>query len=76
MSTFKNGYILLYFHFNSILKRPRTCSSAYGDITDFWIFEICEFYKKTQKSRYLENETLFVLQIKEFINYMIRATLL
>ena len=31
---------------------------------------------KTQKSRYLENETLSFLQIKKFINYTSRATLL
>ena len=32
-------------------------------------------FPKTQKSRYLENKTLFDLQIKEFINYTSRATL-
>ena len=31
-------------------------------------------FTKTQKSRYLENETLFFLQ-KKFINYTLRATL-
>ena len=30
---------------------------------------------KTQKSRYLENKTLFFLEIKTFINYTSRATL-
>ena len=30
---------------------------------------------KAQKSRYLENETLFFLQIKKFFNYTSRATL-
>ena len=30
---------------------------------------------KTQKSRYLENKTLFLLQIKKFLNYTSRATL-
>ena len=30
---------------------------------------------KTGKSRYLENETLFFLQIKKSINYASRATL-
>ena len=29
-----------------------------------------------QKSRYLKNETLFLIQIKKFINYTSRATLL
>ena len=33
-------------------------------------------FTKTQKSRYLENETLFYLQIKELINYTPGATLL
>ena len=32
-------------------------------------------FTKTQKSRYLENKTFF-LQIKKFINYTLRATLL
>ena len=32
-------------------------------------------FTKTQKSRYLENETLFFLQIKKFINCASRATL-
>ena len=33
-------------------------------------------FTKTQKSKNLENETLFFLQIKKFINYTSRATLL
>ena len=32
-------------------------------------------FRETQKSRYLENETLFPLQIKKSINYTSRATL-
>ena len=32
-------------------------------------------FTNTQKSRYLENETLFFLQIKTFIKYTLRATL-
>ena len=32
-------------------------------------------FTETQKSRYLENETLFSLQIKKSINYISRATL-
>ena len=31
-------------------------------------------FTKTQKSRYLENETLFFLKIKKFINYTSSAT--
>ena len=38
-------------------------------------FRIRAFYKNI-KSRYLENETLFFHQIKKFINYTSRATLL
>ena len=39
--------------------------------------EILKFvdFKKTQKSKYLENETLFFLQIKKISNYTSRATL-
>ena len=33
-------------------------------------------FTKTQKSRHLENETLFFLQIKKFFNYTARVTLL
>ena len=32
-------------------------------------------FTKTQKSRYLETETLFFLQEKQIINYASRATL-
>ena len=32
-------------------------------------------FTKTQKYRYLENETLFSLQMKKFINYTSKATL-
>ena len=31
-------------------------------------------FTKTQKSRYLENETLFFLQLKKIIDYTSRAT--
>ena len=34
--------------------------------------QILKSVDKTQKSRYLENETLFYLQIKKFINYTSR----
>ena len=33
-------------------------------------------FTKIQKPRYLENETLFLLQIKKFINCALGATLL
>ena len=32
-------------------------------------------FTESKKSRYLENETLFLLQIKKFINYTSSATL-
>ena len=32
-------------------------------------------FTKTQESRYLQNETIFFLQIKKFINSTSRATL-
>ena len=35
----------------------------------------CVDFKKTQKPRYLDNETLFFLQIKNSINYTSRVTL-
>ena len=35
-----------------------------------------EDFSKTQRSRYLEKEIKFFLQIKKFINYTLRATLL
>ena len=38
------------------------------------ILQFVDFIK-TQKSRYLENETLFLLQIKKFINCILRASL-
>ena len=33
-------------------------------------------FTKTQKSRYLKNETLFFIQMKKFIDYTSRAALL
>ena len=38
------------------------------------IFKFLDF-TKSQKPRYFENETLFFLQIKKFINYTSKATL-
>ena len=38
------------------------------------ILQSVDFIKR-QKSRYLENETLFLLQIKKIINCTLRATL-
>ena len=39
-----------------------------------WIFKFVDF-TKTQKSRDLENETLFFLQINKFVNHTSKATL-
>ena len=41
------------------------CSNIYDDVT---YFEICEDFTKTVKHKYLQNETLFFLQMKKFIN--------
>ena len=43
---------------------------VYDDVTGF---AICGFHKTT-KFRYIENETLFLLQIKKIINCILRAT--
>ena len=48
------------------------CSNAYDDITDC---EICGFHKNTKIQTSQERNTFF-LQIKKFINYTSRATLL
>ena len=40
-----------------------------------WILKSVDFIK-TQKPRYLENKTLFFLQIKKLTNYTLWATLL
>ena len=52
------------------MKLP-LCTNVYDGATDFEIFD----FTKTRKSRYLEKETLFFLQIKKVINYISRATL-
>ena len=44
------------------------CGNAYDDVKDFG-------FTNTQKSGYLENETLFFLQIKKIINYISSNTL-
>ena len=43
---------------------PSLCSNAYDDVTDFEIN-----FTKRQKFRYLENETLFFLQIIKIITH-------
>ena len=117
MSTIKNGQILLYCHFNKVIKEHGTSSqsptlsqnhvknifhAAYQYLIKFHFDSTqdsknnrhkCNFHyvamlmmtsqilkfvdsTKAQKSRYLENKTFFLLQIKKFINYTSRATLL
>ena len=113
MSTIKNDQILLYCHFNKIIKGPGTsfhspktcqkcllCTTLVFDQISFcqcvefkrnkhkcnlhyvpifmMISQILKFvhFTKAQRSRYLENKTLFFLQIKKFINYTSVATLL
>ena len=116
MSTIKDDQILLYCHFNKIVKEPGTsfqsqafsqkhvrnvCHIALQDLTKFhfdrtqdskeismsvacimqqYLLMTSQVLKsagftKTQKSRYLEKETLFFLQIKKFINYISNAAL-
>ena len=48
------------------------CTNAYDDITGLKSVD----FTKTQKSGCLENEALFFLQIKKFINYISKTTLL
>ena len=60
MSTIKNDQISLYCYFNKIIKGPGI------EPRDF---------TKAQKSRCLENKTLFFPQIKKFSNCTSRATL-
>ena len=71
----KNGTISLYFHFNKIIKGPGTSFQFPTLIQKFWKVLKSVDFTKTQKPRYLKNETLFFLQIKRFINYTLRATL-
>ena len=59
MPTIKNGQISLYCHFDKIIKGPGTGVQSPA---------------LSQKSRYLENKTLFFLRIKKVINYTSRAT--
>ena len=57
MPTIKNSQTSRYCHFNKIIKWPGTSFQSPAPT------QRCSLYKKTQKSRYLENETFF-LQIK------------
>ena len=65
------------FHF----RRIPLCSKAHDDVIDFDIInydDVTDFvnFAQTKKSKYLENKILFFRQIKKFINYTLRATLL
>ena len=50
-------------------------SCFFAILNEFSEFLKIKDFTKTQKCRYLENETLFFLQTKKFINYISRATL-
>ena len=110
MPTVKDGQISLYYHFNKIIKGPRTsfqsqalsqkharhvCHTVHQHLKKFHFDSKhkCNFrdvampmmtsqilqsldFTKTQKSRYLEKQTLLLLQIGKFINCTSRATLL
>ena len=88
MPTIKSGQILQYCHFNKIIKGSGTsfqyskernkqkCNFHYVAMfmMTSQILKSGDF-TKTQKPRYLVNETLFLLQIKKFTNCTSRATL-
>ena len=59
-----------------IQKNKQKCNFHYAAMS-MMTSQILKFvnFTKTQKPRYLKNETLFLLQIKKFINYTSRATL-
>lgn len=46
------------------------CGNFYFDVANF---EVGGFIKKTQTSKYLENERSFFLQMKKVIHYALRA---
>ena len=58
-----------------IQRNKRKCNFHYAAMSMMtsYILQLLDF-TKTQKSKYLENETFF-LQMKKFINYTSRATL-
>ena len=57
-------------------KRNKQKSNFHYAATSMMTSQILKFvdFPKTQKSKYLKNETLFFLQIKKSINYTSRAT--
>ena len=72
-------YYLTKFHFDSVQgfkRNKRKCNFHYVAML-MMTSRILKFvdFTKIQKSKYLENETLFFLQIKKIINYTSRATL-
>ena len=56
-------------------RNKQKCNFQYAAMS-MMTLQILKFvdFIKTQKSRYLENKTLFFLQLKKFINYKPRAT--
>ena len=60
-----------YFVMICMMTSQISKSVSFSRYPDFCVFKKL----KTQKSGYLENEILFFLQIKKFINHTSRATL-
>ena len=80
MLPIKNDQILPYCHFTKIIKgfkrNKHKCNFHFVVMLMMTsrILKSMDF-TKSRKSRYLENETLFFLQIKRFIDYILRATI-
>ena len=79
MSTIKNWLDLDQIYFDRTLefKRKKRKSKLHYPAMLVMTSRILKSvsFTKTQKSRYLENKTLFFLQIKKFINYTSSAIL-
>ena len=78
MFVIQHTSILIKFHFDSTLRFQRNkhkCNFHYEamPMMTSQILRSMDF-TKSQKPRYLENETTFSLQIKKFINYTLKAT--
>ena len=70
------GYTNMWLNFILITKNNQKCNFHYAAMSMMTsqIFQSMNF-TETQKSKYLQNETLFYLQIKKFINYVSKTTL-
>ena len=64
------GYTNMWLNFILITKNNQKCNFHYAAMSMMTsqIFQSMNF-TETQKSKYLQNETLFYLQIKKIINY-------